>query len=86
MVLAFRDLEKELSRCWVLATSKFGQLQPIWSNSQISLWNKMVFYKACIPSPLLYRCKLWALTQAQVGKFSAIHMGFLRELSGVKWW
>jgi hypothetical protein len=28
-LVASRDLEKELSRCWVLATRKFAQLQPM---------------------------------------------------------
>jgi hypothetical protein len=46
----------------------------------------MVFYKACIPSTLLYECESWALTQAQARKFNAIHMGFLCKLLGVKWW
>jgi hypothetical protein len=80
------ELEKELSRRWALATGKFAQLEPIWSNSQISLRTKMLFYKACIPSTLLYGCESWALTQAQAGKLNAIHMRFLRQLSGVKWW
>jgi hypothetical protein len=59
-----KGLDKELSCCWALATNKFVQLQPIWSNSEILLWTKMVFYKACISSILLYGCELWAFTQA----------------------
>jgi len=86
MLITFRDMEKELSRHWALTIGKFAQLQPIWSNNHISLHTKIVFYKACISSTLLCGCESWALTQAQVRKFNAIHMGFLRKLLGVKWW
>jgi hypothetical protein len=57
-----RNLEKELNRHWVLATSKFVQLEPIWSNSQILLQAKMVFYRACNLSTLFYGCESWAFT------------------------
>ncbi len=86
MLVAFRDLDKEPNHCWAITINKFVQLQLIWSNSQILLRTNMVFYKACILSTLLYRCKSWAFTHAQVGKFNAIDMGILHKLSGVKSW
>jgi hypothetical protein len=75
--------DTEISTRLGKAASMFARLTPILLNRKASLLTRMHFYRAFIPSTLLYGCEAWPLTDQHVQKLHVLHMRLLRQMLGI---
>ncbi|KAI8482321.1 hypothetical protein Bbelb_399120 [Branchiostoma belcheri] len=59
--------------------------QRVWDNAMLTTNTKLVVYKACILSTLLYGSEAWTLYSHQERRLNAFHMRCLRRILGISW-
>ncbi|XP_047995606.1 uncharacterized protein LOC125233589 [Leguminivora glycinivorella] len=77
-----REIDSRIGR----AASNFGKLQArVWNNSKLKLSTKILVYKSCVLSILLYASETWTTYSRQERRLNAFHMRCLRTILGVTW-
>ena len=57
----------------------------VWSNNNLTVNTKMLVYKACVLSTLLYSSESWTSYAAQGRRLNTFHLRCLRRILGIKW-
>ena len=79
-------LDREIDRRIGKACSTLSRLtERVWENSHLSIHTKILVYKACVLSTLLYGSESWTLYAHQTRKLNSFHMRCLRRILNVHW-
>ena len=57
----------------------------VWSNNNLTVNTKMLVYKACVLSTLLYSSESWTSYAAQERRLNTFHLRCLWRILGIKW-
>ncbi|KAI8510155.1 hypothetical protein Bbelb_125830 [Branchiostoma belcheri] len=80
------SLEAELNKRIGKAATVMARLgKRVWDNAMLTTNTKLVVYKACILSTLLYGSEAWTLYSHQERRLNAFHMRCLRRILGISW-
>ena len=80
------SLEKEIDRRIGKAYTTFSRLtERVWENNALTTHTKILVYKACVLSTLLYGSECWCLYSKQERRLNAFHMKCLRRILDIKW-
>ena len=80
------SLEKEIDRRIGKAYTTFCRLAArVWENNVLTTRTKILIYRACVLSTLLYGSGSWCLYFKQQRRLNAFHMKCLRRILGIKW-
>jgi len=80
------SLDKELSvRIGKAATAMARLKRRVWDNTMLTINTKMMVYRACVLSTLLYGSEAWTVYTRQEKRLSAFHMRCLRRLLRITW-
>jgi hypothetical protein len=80
------SLDTEINRRIGKAASTLSQLsKKVWENRQLTTSTKMVVYKACVISTLLYGSESWTTYAYQERKLQVFHLRCLRRVLGITW-
>ena len=79
-------LDKEIDRRIGKACSTLSRLsERVWENAHLSNHTKILVYRACVLSTLLYGSESWTLYAHQQRKLNVFHMRCLRRILNVHW-
>ena len=80
------SLEPEISSRIAKASAVMSKLHKrVWSNNNLTVNTKMLVYKACVLSTLLYSSESWTSYAAQERRLNTFHLRCLRRILGIKW-
>ena len=80
------SLEKEIDRRIGKAYTTLSRLtERVWENNALTTHTRILVYKACVLSTLLYGSECWCLYSKQERRLNAFHMKCLRRILGIKW-
>lgn len=80
------SLDTEIDKRIGKAASTLSQLsKKVWENRQLTTNTKMVVYKACVISTLLYGSESWTTYAYQERKLHVFHLRCLRRVLGITW-
>ena len=57
----------------------------VWNNTKLTTRTKILVYKACILSTLLYGSETWTAYAHQEKRLNSFHMRCLRRITGISW-
>lgn len=80
------SIDSEISRRIGRASTAMSRLSKrVWENSSLSRATKVMIYRACILSTLLYGSECWSTYMRQEHQLNTFHMRCLRRILGVTW-
>ena len=79
-------LDREISFCIERVSRSFLALNKrVWSQHGIKLHTKIIVYKVCVLTALLYASKTWTLYKHQLRLLEGFHQRCLRRIFHIKW-
>ena len=80
------SLDAELGTRIGKAATTFGKLtQRVWANRRLTLRTKVLVYRSCVLTTLLYASETWVIYAKQVRRLNSFHMRCLRKIMGISW-
>lgn len=80
------SLDTEINKRIGKAAGTLSKLsERVWKNSRLKTSTKMLVYKACIISMLLYGSESWTTYARQEDKLQSFHLRNLRFILGIRW-
>ena len=80
------SLDTEINKRIGKAAGTLSKLsERVWKNSRLKTSTKMLVYKACIISMLLYGSESWTTYARQEDKLQSLHLRNLRFILGIRW-
>ena len=80
------SLDREISFCIERVSRSFSALDKcVWSQHGIKLHTKIIVYKVCVLTALLYPSETWTLYKHQLKLLEGFHQQCLRQILHIKW-
>ena len=80
------SLETEIDKRIGKAATTLARLTSrVWTNTKLTVKTKMVVYKACVVSTLMYDSETWTTYARQVKRLISFHLRSIRRILGIPW-